>query len=147
MNCEFGQDSIRPETNNQKTRNTKMRLRTSGILVFFLLLTTAWAQVSTSRIEGTVLDKTSAVVPNAAIKVTNEGTGISYETKTSSSGTWTIPSVTPGQYTVTVTHQGFDTFASQHNVLSVGAPLVVNATLQVGGTTETVEVQSSYQRI
>ena len=124
-----------------------MRVRIAGIAIFLLLLGTAWSQVSTSRIEGTVLDKTGAVVPNAAIKVTNESTGISYQAKTSSSGSWTVPSVTPGQYTVTVSHEGFDTFTSQHNVLSVGQPLVVNATLTVGGATQTIEVQSSYQRI
>ena len=124
-----------------------MRSRISGIAVLFLLLSASWAQVSTSRIEGTVVDKTNAVVPSASIKVTNEATGVSYETKTSSSGSWTIPSVTPGQYTITVTHEGFDTFSSQHNVLSVGQPLVVNATLTVGSTTQTIEVQSSYQRI
>ncbi len=124
-----------------------MRARIIGIAIFVLLLSTAWSQVSTSRIEGTVLDKSGAVVPSASIKVTNEATGISYDSTTSSSGTWTIPSVTPGQYSVTVSHEGFETFTSQHNVLSVGQPLVVNATLTVGGTTQTIEVQSSYQRI
>ena len=124
-----------------------MRARISGILAFCLLLGCMWGQVSTSRIEGTVLDKTGAVVPEASVKVTNEGTGVSYDTKTTSSGTWIVPSLTPGQYTVSVTHAGFQTTTSVHNVLSIGAPLVVNATLLVGGTTQIVEVDSSYQRI
>jgi len=124
-----------------------MRTRIAGAVVFFLLLSTSWGQVSTSRIEGTITDKSGAVVADASIKVTNEGTSVSYETKTSSSGTFTVPSLTPGQYKVTITHEGFQTFSSQHNVLSVGEPLVVNAILTVGGATQVVEVESSYQRI
>ena len=107
----------------------------------------AWSQVSTSRIEGTVVDTTNAVIASASVKVTNEDTGVSYDTRTASTGTYTVPSLTPGPYTVTVTHQGFETVTSKHNVLSIGAPLVVNLTLKVGATTETVEVQGAYERI
>ncbi|PYY17206.1 MAG: TonB-dependent receptor, partial [Acidobacteria bacterium] len=124
-----------------------MKSRISGVVVLFLVLSTASAQVSTSRIEGTVIDKTNAVVADATVKITNEETGVSYETRSGSAGTWNIPSLTPGRYTVTVTHSGFQTISSQHNVLSVGVPLVVNTTLLVGGTTQIVEVESSYQRI
>src|SRR5215471_18403484 len=125
----------------------KKNVRFTALLLVLLVATIASSQVSTSRIEGTVVDNSNAVVPDAQVKATNEGTGVTYEVKTSSSGTYEIPSVTPGPYTVTVTVKGFETFSSQHNVLSTGAPLVVNATLKVGGTTEVVEVQGSYQRI
>src|SRR5215467_1313549 len=125
----------------------KKNVRFTALLLVLLVATIASSQVSTSRIEGTVVDNSNAVVPDAQVKATNEGTGVSYDTKTSSSGTYTIPSLTPGLYTITVSIRGFETFSSQHNVLSTGAPLVVNATLKVGGTTEVVEVQGSYQRI
>ena len=124
-----------------------MRSGISGVLAFFLLLAASWAQVSTSRIEGTITDKTGAVVADASVKITNEDTGITFEIKTSSSGSYTVPSVRPGNYSVSVSHEGFGTFTSQHNVLSVGQPLVVNATLEVGGATQVVQVESSYQRI
>src|SRR5260370_15284595 len=114
-----------------------------AIVAACLVAGMAWSQVSTSRIEGTVVDATNAVVPNAVVKVTNEDTSVTYEAKTGSTGTYTIPSLTPGLYTVTVTQQGFGTFSSKHNVLSVGAPLVVNVTLKVGTTTEVVEVQGA----
>src|SRR5437762_14347551 len=106
-----------------------MRSRVSGILAFCLLLAASWAQVSTSRIEGTVADKTGAVVPDASVKIINEDTGISFEVKTSSSGSYTVPSVRPGNYSISVSHEGFGTFTNQHNVLSVGQPLTLNATL------------------
>lgn len=117
------------------------------MLICLLASMTVWAQVSTSRIEGTVVDATNAIVPNAQVKVTNENTGINYETKTSSSGSYTIPSLAPGLYTIQVKQAGFETFTSVHNVLSVGAPLVANITLKVGGAQEVVEVQGAYERI
>jgi hypothetical protein len=117
-------------------------------MVLICLLTgIGWSQGSTSRIEGTVVDASGAVIANAAVKVTNEDTGVSYDTRTGSTGTYMVPSLTPGQYTVSVTGRGFDTFTSRNNVLSVGAPLVVNATLKVGATTEVVEVTGAYERI
>ena len=117
------------------------------VAVGCLLAGLGWSQVSTSRIEGTVVDATSAVVANASVKVTNEDTGVSYDVKTSSTGAYTVPSLTPGPYAVSVTHQGFGTFTSSHNVLSIGVPLVVNVTLKVGAATEVVEVQGTYERI
>lgn len=119
------------------------------LLLFLVcvLASMAWCQVSTSRIEGTVVDNSNAVVPDASVKATNEDTGVSYEVKTSSSGTYTIPSVTAGNYTITIMMKGFETFTSQHNVLSVGAPLVVNIALKVGATQEVVEVLGTYERI
>jgi Carboxypeptidase regulatory-like domain/TonB dependent receptor len=118
-----------------------------AFVLICLLASAAWPQVSTSRIEGTVVDSTSAVIADATVRVTNEDTGVSFQVKTSSIGTYSIPSLTPGTYTVSVTRQGFETSSSTHNVLSVGAPLVVNVTLKVGATTEVVEVQGAYQRI
>ena len=73
-----------------------------SLLLVCVLTSASWSQVSTSRIEGTVADTSSAVVSNASVKVTNEDTGVRYETKTSTTGSYTIPSLSPGMYTVTV---------------------------------------------
>lgn len=105
------------------------------------------AQVVTSSITGVVKDATGAVVADAKVVATNEQTGVTYETKTSSAGEYTIPSLTPGQYAIAVTKAGFQNFNSVHNVLAVGQPLVVNGDLKVGSATETVQVESSYQRV
>lgn len=67
--------------------------------------------------------------------------------ETTSAGTYSFSSVPPGRYSITVTKKGFKTFISAHNILTVGQPLVVDAKLTVGGEAETVEVQSSYERI
>ncbi len=121
--------------------------RPLALLFFCFLAGSTWSQVSTSRIEGTVVDTSNAAVTEAVVKVTNESTGVAYDTKTGSTGSYTVPSLTPGQYTITVSRSGFDTFTTQHNVLSVGVPLVINATLKVGTAQEVVQVESSYERI
>ena len=51
------------------------------LLICLLASMTAWSQVSTSRIEGTLVDASNAIVPNVTVKVTNENTGITYAVK------------------------------------------------------------------
>lgn len=124
-----------------------MRKAVTLFLIAVAFAISASAQVSTSSVTGVVTDASGAVVPNAKVEATNEATGVVYQTTTSDSGKYSLPSLIPGTYSVTVTAAGFQKFASFHNVLSVGRPLVVNPEMHVGATNETVEVQSSYQRI
>lgn len=118
-----------------------------ALLAVVLSAGVLWAQVSSSSIGGLVQDATGAVIPGAKVEAKNEATGVVYETTTTSAGTYALSSLPPSQYTITVSLAGFQTFTSLHNVLTVGAPLVVNATLQVGTVAETVEVQATYERI
>jgi hypothetical protein len=105
------------------------------------------AQISTSTISGAVTDAQGLVVAAARVVATNESTGVTYETKTSSSGDYTLSSLPPGFYKITVVQQGFQSFESVHNPLTVGVPLVVNAALQVGQVSQTVQVESTYARV
>src|SRR2546425_4673597 len=115
--------------------------------VVLLVASLSLAQVSTSTITGSVQDSSGAAVPGAKVVAKNEGTGVTYETKTTSAGDYTLSALPPGLYTITVTQIGFRTFNSVNNVLTVGAPLVVDAKLDVGAVTQTVQVESSYERI
>src|SRR5437667_4242145 len=106
---------------------------TAYVLVLMLLISMSlWAQVNTSSITGIVTDQSGAVVPNAKVEAKNDDTGVVFEQNTSSAGTYAFPSLTPGRYSITVTHAGFQTFTSIHNVLTVGTPLVVDVSLRVG---------------
>jgi hypothetical protein len=127
-----------------KTRRT---LQAMVLAAVFFLASLSAAQVSTSSITGTVVDNQGLVVVGAKVLAKNEGTGVTYETVTTSAGEYTVSSVPPGQYTITVTHAGFRTFSSVHNALTVGQPLVVDANLNVGQVSEVVQVESSYQRV
>jgi len=115
--------------------------------VVLLVASMASAQVSTSNISGAVTDKSGAVIVGAKVVAKNEATGVTYETATTSSGDYAISSIPPGAYSITVTLSGFRTFTSVHNTLNVGAPLVVDAVMEVGQISEVVQVESSYTKV
>lgn len=115
----------------------------AALLVLCTFSIEIFAQVSTSRVIGTVTDPSGAAVANADVELKNEGTSISYHTKTSSSGNYAFDSISTGRYTVTVEAQGFQKLVSTGNLLTVGQPMTVNASLQIGGVTQEVQVSSS----
>jgi hypothetical protein len=101
------------------------------------------AQVlETGTITGVVRDNGGALIPKAHVKVQNAGTGLTTTTETDSQGIFVTPPLHPGDYNVVVEAPGFKSTV-EHVRLEVGQRLAVNASLAVGSTTETVEVQSS----
>ena len=115
-----------------------------SVLVFSAL---ALAQGTTSRISGVVTDSTGAVVANATVTAINEGTGAVYTTKTSSTGTYAFDLLQVGKYTIKTEAAGFKQFVSTGNVLAIGVPTSVDPKLQVGGSTETVQVEGGYDLV
>lgn len=108
-----------------------------------LTLLPAWAQtISTGSIQGTVTDPNGAVIPNAAVTITNKATGQALKVNTSGSGTYTSGPLLPGDYQVKVEAQGFQTQVAQI-VVQVGGTSNGNAKLTVGKATEVVEVTST----
>ena len=108
---------------------------------------TAHGQGTTSRVVGTVTDTTGAVIPGATVTLTNDQTGISFETVTSATGTYTFEAVQVGEYTLTVRLQGFKTFVSSANPVNIGTPTTINAQLAAGGLEESVEVRATSQLV
>src|SRR6266571_4575458 len=118
------------------------------LVVFFEGVLSVAAQVSTSSITGVVTDASGAVVANARVEAKNENPGGVFNQSTTNSGNYSFASLTPGSYSITVSLTGFQTFTSVHNILTVGAPLVVNVSLRLSTIGQTVEVvESNYQRL
>lgn len=117
------------------------------LLTVLLLVGSAAAQIGTSRITGTVTDKTGAVIPDAKVTATNEETKVDYVTKTTTAGTYEFASMPVGNYTITVEIAGFQKYVSRKNVVSVGAPSVIDPVMEVGAVTQTVEVESTFERL
>jgi hypothetical protein len=107
----------------------------------------AQAQVSSSSISGTVLDKSGAVIAGAKVTLKNEATGIVQETKTTAAGTYSFASLHPDSYTVSVEMPGFNKWVSSKNIVNVGATTQVDVTLEVGAVTSVVEVVSSFEKL
>ncbi len=113
------------------------------VLIFTFLTMGAHAQDITGRVVGTVTDNTGAVVPNADVSITNDGTGIRSQLKTNNGGQYTFAYVALGTYTVEVNVPGFRGAVSNKNDVVVGRDTRVDFTLQVGSSTEQVQVAGS----
>jgi hypothetical protein len=99
------------------------------------------SQVSSGTISGTVKDSTGAVVPGAKVVVLNEETGMARTTETVSEGRYSAPSLSPGNYRVTGTREGFQAEIRNGIGLSVGREAVVDLTLTIGAVSQALEVQ------
>ncbi|MFN2493872.1 MAG: carboxypeptidase regulatory-like domain-containing protein [Pyrinomonadaceae bacterium] len=111
------------------------------------LASVATAQTGTSRIAGTILDSTGAVVAGATVTVMNEATGISQTQTTNDAGAYAFSSLPVGNYAVTVERSGFKKFQKTKNALEVGTPLTVDAVMEVGQVSETVTVQGGTEQL
>jgi len=111
------------------------------IALSFLMLSfqTATPAQTTGSISGTVVDQNGAVVPNATVVVKGEG-GQEFTTTTSDNGTYKIPAVQNGIYTVTVTLAGFKTSVTNSVKVDVGTPSTVDSILETGDVSAVVEV-------
>src|SRR6266851_4296903 len=85
---------------------------------------------STASITGRIVDPADAVVPNAAVTVTNLATGVARDSVTNSEGLYTVPALTPGNYSVKVQAQGFDAVQRNNIELLTAATLSVDFKLQ-----------------
>lgn len=112
-------------------------------LLFILGGVRANAQGVTGRIVGTLTDATGAVIPNATITITNQDTGIVTKTVPNGNGEYRADNLPPGKYQVQVEGPGLRKVLSEGNVVTVDNATVVNATLNVGSTSETVTVSAA----
>jgi|HubBroStandDraft_1064217.scaffolds.fasta_scaffold04731_2 hypothetical protein len=111
-------------------------------VVFALVIaggTVAMAQVDTGQIGGTVLDQTGAVVPNAAITVTNLATNVERRAVSSTTGAYLVAGLEPAEYQLTVTAVSFKAFNAKVEV-TVGGHITLDAKLSVNATTTEIEV-------
>ncbi|HZI58820.1 MAG TPA: TonB-dependent receptor, partial [Verrucomicrobiae bacterium] len=111
-------------------------------LMGVLLAIPASAQVAGGTISGTVKDPSGAVVTGASITITNEATGVARNVAANTDGLYTAPNLLPGTYELKCTATGFRTEVRRGVLLTVGATQVLDVTMQVGTTGETVVVTS-----
>src|ERR1700676_1650710 len=127
--------------------SSKLKTLAASFLALLLIHSVAMhldvqAQVAGGTITGTVGDSSGRVIANVAVSITNVATGINRTVTTNEDGLYIAPNLLPATYELTFTASGFRTDVRSGIELTVGATVTLNTTMQVGGTKETVQVQT-----
>jgi hypothetical protein len=127
--------------NEQRTQNLLLWAKTLCFMAAILLAGLRCpAQVASAELSGSVIDSSGAVVPNATVTATNVETSIAHTVPSGKSGDYVIPSLPPGNYTLTAEAPGFSKLEQTGIVLQINQQARVDVTLKVGQTAETVNV-------
>jgi len=102
---------------------------------------------NTSTINGRIADSSGGVLPGATINAKHLATGVVSTTVSNAEGGFSLPSLPPGTYEVSVSLEGFKTTVIKDVVITAVQGATVNASLEVGGITEQVTVASSSEII
>src|SRR5687768_10488217 len=105
------------------------------------------SQATTGTIQGTVVDPNGAVVNGASVTVKSINTGFERTVTTNSDGFFTAPLLPLGVYRVTTDVSGFSKSILENVDVNVGQTLSLKVRLNVGGTTETVDVSSEPESV
>src|SRR3954454_9174882 len=97
------------------------------------------AQTGVGQIQGTTSDSSGAVVPNASVVLENTQTDNRFQTITNEAGLYVFPSLTPGDYRLTVTVTGMQKWEGKATLVA-GQRAVINVSLEVGRSTEQITV-------
>ncbi|MGZ6045811.1 MAG: carboxypeptidase-like regulatory domain-containing protein, partial [Isosphaeraceae bacterium] len=114
-----------------------------ALAVMLLSFTNAHAQQLTATLSGIVADRTDARVPGAMILVINQASGDQRQTESDSQGFFSVTSLVPGMYKVTISAKTFSSWAEDGIVLNQGdSRTLPNIQLKIGSEAETVTVIS-----
>jgi hypothetical protein len=121
----------------------RLALVSLACCLLVLSSTPASAQTVVGRVSGTVSDASGAVVPGAAVTVTNAATNLVRTAATDADGFYTVTNLPVGTYAVTAESQGFKRAEQRGVALTADARLTIDLALEPGQVTETVQVSTA----
>ena len=128
-----------------------MRLKTlhppTLCLLFFLPAIAAIAQVDRAGLNGTVRDASHRVIAGAQVVAIQNATGLRRTTQTTKSGTYDIPELPIGVYTVSISASGFQALSFDNVIQAIGQTRTLDAVLPVSGGSQQVEVSAASVQI
>src|SRR5215467_2875890 len=116
------------------------RHQVACLICVVALAAPAAAQTFTGSITGTVTDPAGALVPNAALTLTNLDTNDARRQLTNESGEYTFAAVSPGRYRLALEHPGFKRVVQEPIEVRVQQFVTLDLALEVGQASQTVEV-------
>lgn len=118
------------------------------LLAFLLALPSAVAQSSgTGAISGVITDQSGAVVPGAQISVKNLQTGEARTLRSTSTGSYTVNGLAPGDYRVAVSNSGFKSVVFPKVTVHVTNIEALNVHLDIGEASESVTVEATTEQL
>jgi hypothetical protein len=122
------------------TKHIRIGLASSLLALLLFVPLSLRAQVGSADVLGTVTDPSGAVVPNATVTIRNLGTAAVRTATTNDRGDYIASLLPNGRYSLKVAAQGFKTYWVAEFSLSTGDRARLDAKLQTGTVTQTVEV-------
>src|SRR6185369_12704175 len=117
----------------------------AAFILTLLIVPTIFAQsqATTGTIQGTVIDANGAAVPGANIEIKNLETNATRTLTTDEGGRFVAPLLQPGNYSVSVSKQGFTTAVLEKTALTVGQALTVPVQLKISEVAERVTITAT----
>jgi len=113
-----------------------------ALSLFLLTPSILLGQVANGVITGRLTDTTGAVVRDAQVTLTKVDTALTFTARSNGDGIYSFPSLQTGPYKVQVSQSGFKS-AETTLTLAVGQTANIDLNLEVGSSTETVNVESA----
>ena len=104
----------------------------AAILLVAIFAAPGWAQTFRGTILGTVTDSSGAAVAGATVTIKNVDTGLVRTTVSTGDGTYSVPELPIGTYTVTIEKSGFQTAVTTGVTVDVSSERRVDAALKPG---------------
>jgi hypothetical protein len=120
-------------------------------LVFLVLLLLvcplANGQAGTGAVTGTITDATGGVIAGASVQLTSRATGEVRTVTSASNGAYSIATLPPGRYTLSVTKDGFKTITFPEVEIVIAETAALNVRMEVGAKAETVMVEANVEQL
>jgi len=126
---------------NKMNRSALSLAACLGVLFLFSLCATA--QQTLGGITGTVTDKSGSVVPDTTVTIVGDQTKLTRTLKTNGNGAYDFVNLPIGTYTLTVSHDGFETQKIPSILVQADRTATLNVELKVGQVGTTIEVQAA----
>jgi hypothetical protein len=118
-----------------------------GMTMSRLAIALAFASIALSQSErgnltGTITDPSGSAIAGAQVSIVNRDTNATVSASSSQTGEFSAPNLLPGTYRVEITAPGFKRNVQENVVIAAATSVRLDASLQLGQVTETVEVQA-----
>ena len=131
------------ESLNEVHMTKKMKLGIFFLAATLVLTSAALAQQTLGGITGTITDKSGSVLPDTTVTIVGDQTKLTRTLKTNGNGAYDFVNLPIGTYTVTVSHDGFQTQRLPTILVQADRTATLNVSLKVGQVGTTIDVQAA----